>query len=202
MPAPRRDALASDRLTAHVHRVTGAELAEYVDGIRAVYAEAFAEPPWNEGPEEAAGFVRRLADDARRPGFVGAVATAADTGEVLGFSTAWLIGTPLPTGGLYGRVAEALGPDRVAAWLCGALKVDELAVAGAARGSGAAAALLAAVTADAPDGRCWLITSPRAEAALRFYARQGWRRVTTAEQDAPAVLLAPGHPAPDAPQGA
>lgn len=40
-------------------------------------------------------------------------------------------------------------------------EADELAVGPAARGTGPAAALLKAVTADAPEARAWLLTSAR-----------------------------------------
>ncbi|MFI6982613.1 GNAT family N-acetyltransferase [Embleya sp. NPDC050154] len=203
MPAPRGDTRASGRMTPEIRRFTAAELTRYAEGIRAVYAEAFAEPPWDEGPEQADEYLRRLAADAGRPGFVGVVAVAESTGAVLGFCTAWTTTTPMPTGRSYDRVAETLGPERTRAWLCGALEVDELAVSGAARGTGAAAALLEAVTADAVDGRSWLLTSTQAEPALRFYARQGWRRIASAEWPGTVVLLHPRHPAHDAavPQG-
>lgn len=114
-----------------------------------------------------------------------------------GFATAWTTPDAFPTDRSYGHVAKALGPERVTAWLCGARVVDELAVAPAARGTGAAAALLTAVTEGAPGGRCWLLTSVRAEAALRFYRREGWRRVPVEVPGRAGlvVLLGPGHPA-------
>ncbi|MEU0936841.1 GNAT family N-acetyltransferase [Embleya sp. NPDC005971] len=186
-------------MNPNIRRFTAADLTRYTAGIRAVYAEAFAEPPWHEGPEQAVEYARRLAADTGRPGFVGAIAVAEHTGAVLGFATGWTTATPMPTSRSYGDVARALGPARTAAWLCGAREVDELAVGGLARGTGTAAALLNAVTADVPDGRCWLLTSTRAEPALRFYARQGWRRVANTESPDTALLLHPRHPAPEGP---
>ncbi|WP_311318300.1 hypothetical protein [Streptomyces sp. 840.1] len=72
----------------------------------------------------------------------------------------------------YSRISAAPGPERTAAWLVGALEVDELALGPRARGAGLAAALLDSVTAPAVDGRCRLITSARAGPALRLYP--GW----------------------------
>ncbi|MFF0072122.1 GNAT family N-acetyltransferase [Streptomyces sp. NPDC005494] len=179
-----------------VRMVDGASLPVYADGIRRVYADVFSAPPWNEGPAAASAYVRRLAADAERPGFTAALALAPDT-AVRGFATAWTTPATFPSGRSYGHVAQALGPERVTAWLCGALEVDELAVAPTARGTGLGAALLAAVSAGAPDGRCWLLTSLRAEATLRFYRRAGWHQVPVAVPGRAGlvVLLGPRHPA-------
>ncbi|MGW6583920.1 N-acetyltransferase family protein [Streptomyces globisporus] len=188
-------------MTTDVRTVRADEVIRYADGIRDVYASAFAAPPWNEDPAEADVYVERLARDALRPGFTAAVATTG--GTVTGFATAWITPEVFPADRSYGQVAEALGAGRTRAWLCGALEVNELAVAPEAHGGGLGAALLDAVTGPAPDGRCWLLTSVRAEAALRLYERAGWRRV-----DAPVpgkaalvVLLGPRHPGRDEADG-
>ncbi|MFI8005091.1 GNAT family N-acetyltransferase [Streptomyces sp. NPDC086010] len=195
-----------------VRLMTGGLLPAYADGIRRVYAEAFSGPPWNEDPAAAGPYVERLMEDALRPGFTAALALypapgapprgvegAVSGDEVGGFATAWTTPGVFPTDRSYGDVGRALGPERVSAWLCGALEVDELAVSPAARGAGLGAALLTAVTAAAPDGRCWLPTSVHAEATLRFYRRAGWHRipVTVPGKAGLTVLLGPGHPGAD-----
>ncbi|MFE4450257.1 GNAT family N-acetyltransferase [Streptomyces sp. NPDC056796] len=178
-----------------VRPVEGGRLPAYADGIGRVYADAFSAPPWNEDPASGARYAARLADDAARPGFTAALALDGDT--VGGFATAWTTPGTFPTGPGYDHVAEALGAGRVTSWLCGALKVDELAVSPDARGGGLGAALLSAVTAPAPDGRCWLLTSVRATAALRLYGRAGWHQVpvTVPGRAGLTVLLGPAHPA-------
>ncbi|MEV5262251.1 GNAT family N-acetyltransferase [Streptomyces anulatus] len=181
-------------MTAEVRTVEAGELNRYADGIRDVYARAFAAPPWNEDPAGADSYAERLARDALRPGFTAAVTTAGRA--VTGFATAWITPQVFPADRSYGQVAEALGPERTRAWLCGALEVNELAVAPEAHGTGLGAALLHAVTGPVPDGRCWLLTSVRAEAALRLYERTGWRRADAPVPGAAAlvVLLGPRHP--------
>ncbi|MFI7287025.1 GNAT family N-acetyltransferase [Streptomyces anulatus] len=181
-------------MTAEVRTVAAGELSRYADGIRHVYALAFAAPPWNEDPAQADSYAERLARDALRPGFTAAV--AMKEGTVTGFATAWITPEVFPADRSYGQVAVALGPGRTRAWLCGALEVNELAVAPEAHGAGLGAALLHAVTGLAPDGRCWLLTSVRAEAALRLYERAGWRRVEAPVPGSGAlvVLLGPRHP--------
>ncbi|MFJ6851619.1 GNAT family N-acetyltransferase [Streptomyces sp. NPDC091271] len=178
-----------------VRLVEGTSLPAYADEIRRVYAEVFSAPPWDEHPSAGALYAERLAADAVRPGFTAALATDGDA--VGGFATAWTTPDAFPSGRSYGHVAEALGPGRVRDWLCGALEVDELAVAPEARGTGLGAALLAAVTEAAPDGRCWLLTSVHAGSTLRFYRRAGWHQVPVPVPGRAGlvVLLGPGHPA-------
>lgn len=187
-----------------VRVLDGEGVGAYADGIRRVYADAFSGPPWHEDdPAAARRYAERLATDAARPGFTAALALDAD-GAVNGFATAWTTPDPFPTGRAYDAVAAALGPRRVTDRLCGALEVDELAVAPAARGMGTGAALLTAVTAAAPGGRCWLLTSLRAGSALRLYRRAGWHRLPEAVPGRAAltVLLGPAHPGAGAAAGA
>lgn len=192
-------------MNARVQPVSAETLSAHTDGVRAAYAEAFAGPPWHEPPALADGYVERLAEDVERPGFVAALALSGDAGRgdehaggdaVLGFATAWTTPAPFPTGRGYARVAAALGPGRTADWLVGALEVDELALTPGARGRGLAPALLESVTAHAPQGRCWLLTSLRAEPAVRLYRRLGWRQAFgTTEGSDLVVFLGPRHPA-------
>ncbi|MEU9497974.1 hypothetical protein [Streptomyces sp. NPDC048196] len=74
-------------MSGSVRLVSGEQLSPYVDGIRAVYADAFGAPPWHEEPALAHTCLIRLAQDARRPGFLAAL--ALDRGAVLGFATGW-----------------------------------------------------------------------------------------------------------------
>lgn len=194
-----------------VRRVTGAELlTRYADGVRSVYAEAFAQPPWNEDPAEAGQYLERLADDVVRPGFTAAVALdggahgpgADRPPRLIGFTTAWTTDTPLPDTRSYPLVTAALGAH-VHDWLGGSRQVDELAVRPDVQGLGAGRALLAAVTRDAPDGRCWLLTAARAVDVVRFYRRVGWHQVAHPAPDSRdvAVFLGPEHPAAPMPEG-
>jgi GNAT superfamily N-acetyltransferase len=173
----------------------GEELLTHTAALRSVYAEAFGAPPWNEDEEKASAFVARLAADVRRPGFTAALAFAGP--DVMGFTTAWTTRTPFPTDRCYPQAAAGLGAERTLRWLCGAREVDEMAVRPAARGTGLAAALLQAVTADAPEGRAWLLTSVRAPRAVAFYRSQGWTQATlpSPEGQGLTVFLGPRHPA-------
>ncbi|MFI8253118.1 GNAT family N-acetyltransferase [Streptomyces filamentosus] len=182
-------------MTALVQPVSGSRLLAHADGVRAVYADAFGSPPWSEGPERADAYLRRLRDDVDRPGFTAAL--ALEGGTVLGWATAWTTPSPFPTGRCHPQISAALGERRTADWLCGAREVDELAVATRARGAGLGARLLEAVTADRTDGRCWLLTSVAARAAVAFYEREGWTQATHPASGGAGVaaFLGSRHPA-------
>ncbi|MEU6346798.1 GNAT family N-acetyltransferase [Streptomyces sp. NPDC046977] len=181
-------------MSTNVRVVSADELLGHAPALRTAYREAFSSPPWNEGEEEADGFLDRLARDIARPGFTAAL--AHDGREVLGFATAWTTPAPFPSGRCYGLVQAALGPGRTDAWLCGAREVDELAVRPTAQGTGVATGLLDAVTSGAPGNRAWLLTSVQATQALRFYRRRGWTQATHPADDSTGitVLLGPRHP--------
>ncbi|MGK5532966.1 GNAT family N-acetyltransferase [Streptomyces sp. URMC 129] len=184
-------------MDATIDVLRGEELLGRVDGVRDVYRATFGAAPWYEPPERADEFAERLRHDTARPGFLAAVASGADR-VPLGFATAWTTPEPFPRARCYPWAAAGLGPARTAAWLCGAREVDELAVHPAAQGLGIGSALLTAVTADAPGGRAWLLTSAHSPATTRFYRREGWTRVTDpspGDASAIVVFLGPRHPA-------
>ena len=61
-----------------------AELSAAAGELRAVYAEVFSLPPYNEGPELADEFLDLLAEESKRPGF--SLVAAEDAGRLLGFA--------------------------------------------------------------------------------------------------------------------
>ncbi|MEU4086251.1 GNAT family N-acetyltransferase [Streptomyces aureus] len=173
----------------------GVDLLDHATALRSVYVDAFCAPPWNEDAEKAAEFAGRLPMNVRRPGFTATL--AFEEAQVVGFATAWTTCSPFPTDRCYPQAAAGLGPDRTANWLCGAQEIDELALRPDIRGTGLAAELLSALTAHAPDGRSWLLTSIRSGRAMSFYRRQGWTQAThpSPEGTGIAVFLSPRHPA-------
>lgn len=67
--------------------LSGAELLARHEDTRRVYAEAFGGPPWSQDVSAVDRFVRRLTDDATRPGFTAAGAFRND--RLVGPATAW-----------------------------------------------------------------------------------------------------------------
>ncbi|MFC7546496.1 GNAT family N-acetyltransferase [Plantactinospora sp. GCM10030261] len=152
----------------------GSDIVTVADQLTEAYVEVFSGPPWNHRhPADTVDFRRRLVEDAQRPGFR-AILSFSDRGEVDGFVTGWPTRPPFRTDRAYGRVLDRLGPDRVEELLVGALEIDELGVRPRARGTGLGRRLLTAFTADAPEGRAWLLTWNQAHDTLAFYRRIGW----------------------------
>nr|WP_030420299.1 GNAT family N-acetyltransferase [Streptomyces sp. NRRL F-5065] len=178
-----------------VRVLRGRAVLAHTDALRSVYTDAFCAPPWNEDEERAAEFAERLPRDARRPGFTAALAFVGRS--VVGFAGGWTTLPPFPADRCYPQAAAGLGARRTNDWLCGAFEVDELAVRPDAQGSGLAGRLLEAVTALAPEGRSWLLTSVQAPRAMAFYHRQGWIQATHPSPDGKGVVvfLGPRHPA-------
>ncbi|MBW5484736.1 GNAT family N-acetyltransferase [Streptomyces bambusae] len=172
----------------------GPAVLDLADELVEAYADVFSGPPWNEDAETIRQFASRLRTDARRPGFR-TVFARSDAG-IDGFATGWLTRDPFPEDRAYGHVAAQLGQDRVRELLVGALEMDELAVRAHARGRGTGRALLAEITADAPDGRAWLLTARRATDTVATYRRLGWHEVPPlpGTENAVIVFLGPDHP--------
>jgi ribosomal protein S18 acetylase RimI-like enzyme len=159
-------------------RLAGHETLAHLGALTGIYRDAFREPPWHEDQGAVDAFAERLASDAHRPGFTAVLAHV--DGAPAGFGTAWRTPDPFPTGRAYDRVRAQLGDD-VRTRLVGALEVDELAVSPHARGRGLAERILA-LLCEGADTR-WLLTDPRAAAAIRLYRRLGWTCLTPATSD-------------------
>ncbi|WP_328776463.1 GNAT family N-acetyltransferase [Streptomyces goshikiensis] len=172
----------------------GQAVLDLADELVDAYAEVFSGPPWNEGEETIRQFATRLQADSRRAGFRTALAQSAV--GIDGFATGWITPAAFPRNRAYAQVAAQLGAPRVRELLSGALEIDELAVRPYARGRGTGRALLTEITADAPDGRAWLLTSRLATDTVATYRRLGWHEVAArpGTETGVVVFLAPEHP--------
>lgn len=180
-------------------RYDGTAILDIADEISGTYAEIFSQPPWNKAHDSdpdvvMRGFRTRLDKDMERPGF--RVVVARSQGGIDGFASGWVTPSPYPANRAYGKVSDSIGAEAVSELLVGAIEVDELAVRARARGKGLARRLLGELTADAPEGRAWLLTWTGAPEAVEFYERVGWYRVPVVpgrENDI-VTFLAPTHP--------
>ncbi|NUW33106.1 GNAT family N-acetyltransferase [Nonomuraea sp. SMC257] len=160
-------------MTTSLRRHDAAGIPSLTGGLAALYELCYAAPPWSETPEQIAGFPRRLAEAAARPGFAAWTAHDGDD-RLLGVCYGWP--TPADRSGdpFYAMLTGALGAGVVAGLARDAFEVAELCVHPGARGRGVGRDLLEAAVAGRPTA--WLITSPEAPAA-RLYERLGWRPV-------------------------
>lgn len=166
-----------------VQRLDGAAAAAAEGAFRLVYAEAFAEPPYDKGSEDVETNMRRFRSQTRKASFRAALAVDADVpvgiayGYALSAATSWW------------DIVEPSVPDDVR-------REDghrtfgliELAVRSAWRRQGVAARLHAAIVDGMPEQRVLLNTRPDAEAAQAAYRSWGYRRIGTGRPWAGAVV--------------
>ncbi|WP_433245390.1 N-acetyltransferase family protein [Streptosporangium sp. CA-135522] len=138
--------------------------------FRSIYAAAFAPPPWHETPDQIEAFADRLASHARTPGF--RCDAAYVDGEPAGFVYGFPSPDPWPDDRLYRPIADAVGDLSM---LASRFELHEVAVDPRFAGRGVGAALVRRLTAGV--GASWLVTAPKAAAAVRLYERLGWRRL-------------------------
>ncbi|MFE9928090.1 GNAT family N-acetyltransferase [Streptomyces sp. NPDC005533] len=173
------------------------EGARLLDALVRVYQEVYAEPPYREGPRDAADFRVRAGRQSTRDGFRMILARAGD--ELVGFTYGYRL--PADTG-WWKALEEPPGDAFVEENGRRTFNVAELAVRDAWRRQGIAAALHRLLIADQDAERVTLTAHPAPEAApaRTAYAAWGYRKVGPARYgDAhPAydvlVLPLPGHP--------
>lgn len=148
--------------------------ADLVTGCAAVYAAAFAEPPYGETTDQAVALAERLDRYAQRDGFCVPI-VQDDAGEVIGFALAV---TGRPGDWWREQVAAALGPAGERRWLGpGFTEIVHLAVHPGHRRRGLARDLLCALVATSTDPTAVLSCHPDAPAALRLYLSEGFAQI-------------------------
>jgi ribosomal protein S18 acetylase RimI-like enzyme len=169
----------------------------YRDGIVEVFREAFAGPPYFEGPEEAGRFSDRLVAHAEYRGF--RICLALDPGQrrVVGFAYGC---TVPPDSWWWESLAAYLSPNLVRGWLEDAFEIVQLAVLPAEQGRGIGSALHDGLLEGVAHRRAVLSTLAGDTPARRLYDRRGWvllaANVRFPGADRPHVLMGKdlGHP--------
>jgi ribosomal protein S18 acetylase RimI-like enzyme len=171
------------------------------DQLVAVYRAAMGAPPFHEGEVETGWFAQELAGELTEAGYRCWV--ARDGGRTVGF--AYGFPTPeVPSGGWYGSLRGAVGPDAAEHWLVGQFAVVWLAVHPDRRGRGLGRRLLEALLVGAGTERAWLVTHDLDTPARALYRSLGFRELGRGPlgwHDAERVVLGldlpPGSSQPD-----
>lgn len=144
----------------------GAGARPHVDALRDLYAEVYAEPPYNEGPAHVRQFVRWISEELDRPGFSLALAQAGDglAGAAYGFT--------MPAGEWMEPRASEPPPALLDV---PKLNVAEWMVRKPYRGAGAGRRLLDLLLAGRPEPYAILASNPAA-LARSIYERWGWTK--------------------------
>lgn len=145
-----------------------------VELVLEVYAEAYAEPPYLEGPAEVEDFARSWSARVVSPGF--RLVLARDAGRVVGFA----FGVELqPDTRWWSGALEPLPVDMVEEWPGRTFAVIELAVLADHRQRGIGTRLHERLLADVQTERVTLAVRPEPEVAhaRAAYERWGYRKV-------------------------
>lgn len=150
----------------------GERAGQYLDELAGLYAEVYAEPPYEWGEEHAALFKERFEVQRRQEGF--RLVTVRDHGELVGLAfgvtlrptTPWWqnLETPLPA------EITAERPGRTFA-------VVEMLVRTPWRRQHIAEAMHELLLQDRPEERATLTVLPEAEPARAAYRKWGWEKV-------------------------
>ena len=152
-----------------VHRLNGTTIAPFIPGLVDLYAIVYAEPPYEEGPEQVEEFRTKLPTEATRAGFAAVIQT--EGAAVVAAAYGWT----MPAGTWWSRAdteppVELRNADKLA--------VMEWIVHPGRRGEGRGALVLQELLDDRQEPWATLASDPRS-AARAIYERIGWEQVGT-----------------------
>ncbi|WP_371484803.1 GNAT family N-acetyltransferase [Kitasatospora sp. NBC_00315] len=159
-----------------VRVLDGEATAQLEEGLKEVFAQAFAEPPYGEGPADVDRAFRRFRSHTRKAGFLAAVAFGPG-GQVVGMA----FGYPLTaTTRWWDTLTEAVPDDVRTEDGKRTFGLFELAVRPAWRRRGIATRLHTVLTEAVTNDRVMLNSRPEATAAQAAYRAWGYHCAGTA----------------------
>jgi ribosomal protein S18 acetylase RimI-like enzyme len=175
--------------TGHLAFVkTGGErAAAHLDELRGLYAEVYAEPPYEWGDEHASLFAERFQAQCRQDGF--ALVEARQDKDLVGN----IFGLPVrPVNGSSGswqNLTTALPPEVTAEWAGRTFFIVELLVRAPWRRQHIAEAMHDLLLEGRPEERAVLTALPAATPAQAAYRKWGWRKVAEKHNPLPGSPL-------------
>ena len=153
-------------------RVSSEQAALHLDDLTELYADVYAEPPYEWGPEHAELFAERFAGQRRQHGFTLIEARANDQLIGMGFGVTLLPDTPWWQG-----VTAPLPHDVTTEHPDRTFALVELLVRAPWRRQHIATSIHDRLLADRNEERATLTVLPAAEAAQAAYHTWGWQKV-------------------------
>lgn len=150
-------------------RVHGQAATPLFDRVVELYAVVYAEPPYEEGPDEVAGFAARLPDEAARRGFT--LVAAEHGSELVGTAYGWTMAADT-------WWSRAVGEPDPRVKAVDKFAVMEWIVRPGRRGQGVGRELMRLLLSSRPERWATLASDPRS-VARAVYARSGWQPVGT-----------------------
>ncbi|WP_406092689.1 GNAT family N-acetyltransferase [Kitasatospora purpeofusca] len=162
-------------MTVTIRPLDGKQTAGLEGQLKAVFSEAFAEPPYGEGPADVERAFRRFRSQVRRRGFRAVVAFDGDT--VVGMA----YGYPLSANtGWWDTLTDPVPDDLRREDGKRTFGLFELAVRPKWRRQGVATRMHHALVEDLDNARVMLNSRPEARAAQASYRAWGYQRVGSA----------------------
>ncbi|MFE5808653.1 GNAT family N-acetyltransferase [Streptomyces sp. NPDC056491] len=159
--------------TIAVERMDGSAAVQAQEAFRLIYAEAFAEPPYNETEDDVVAAFRRFPPQAREHAFRAALARTEE-GEPVGMA----YGHPLgPDSGWWDELTVPVPADMRREDGHRTFGLMELAVRGPWRGQGIARRLHETLLESMQAERVLLNVHPGSRAASSAYRTWGYRKV-------------------------
>ncbi len=163
------------KLSAHTnlsfHDLSAKGVDQLKDQIVAVYAAAFAGPPYHRTAEVAIDFADTLPRHAQREFFRLTACRDEEAGRIVGFGYGY---TAHPGQWWYDVVAPVMMDEQRAQWLASAFELTELAVMPEYQGWGIGGRLHDQLLADLPHRTAVLSTIRLDTPAFRLYRKRGW----------------------------
>jgi ribosomal protein S18 acetylase RimI-like enzyme len=156
--------------------MSGAAAIEEAPAFRRIYAEVFAEPPYNETDSDAAEAFERFPKQTRQPGFA-AVLARTDAGEPVAMAFGYLV---TPENSWWDEVTAAVPPEMSREDGKRTFALAEFAVRRAWRGRGVARRLHRCLLERVGAERVMLFVQQEAEPARRAYRSWGYTKVAEA----------------------
>ncbi|MFD9814572.1 GNAT family N-acetyltransferase [Streptomyces sp. NPDC059080] len=156
-----------------VECLDGSASAGAEDAFRLVYAEVFAEPPYNETEDDVAATFRRFRSQTRKRTFRGVLARTGD-GEPVGMAYGYPLG---PRTRWWDQLTRPVPDDMRREDGHRTFGLMEIAVRGPWRGHGTAGRLHAALLAGTEAERVLLNVHPGSKAAQAAYRAWGYRKI-------------------------
>lgn len=148
----------------------GPEIADRIDEVLSLFAEVFAEPPYNEGPEHVEQFRRAFKKETKKPGFT---FIGAEDGVLVGMA----YGYTMPPDEWWRR-ATVEPPEEIKA--APKFTVMEWAVRPDYRGQGIGNRLMDELLVDRAEPWATLNANPEAK-ARDLYVAAGWEQLGRVE---------------------
>jgi GNAT superfamily N-acetyltransferase len=167
-----------------VRMVSGEEAGGRIEELRALYAEVYAEPPYEWGEDHTALFAERFEVQRRQPGF--ALAEARDGPGLAGFG----FGVTLqPSTPWWSNLTAPLPPEVTAESAGRTFALVELLVRARWRRQGIASAIHDMLLRNRPEERATLTVLPAAIPAQAAYQKWGWQRIAQKRNPLPGSPL-------------